>query len=719
MPEPVRVPLDPDIWQFIQTQHKLLEEINKEMANCSCELRWPQGTCQQPEVMIHLSAALSKQSGSKMKAIKGWKDKASMEFACIMSKFKTVKCKITPAAWDSIKNTLIKGDVLAFPDDRKETVTLAGFVFIVDGVEKMIQEHVESVAKDKERAKQTIVEMVSVAPVNYAVLHQVLLGENVCKKNPDLELSYDSSAKVLQVRGINTEVYKMKSVILERLHKMEEKQVNVHSSIFQFLQQANSKQVTMKIFGANKINASYELAPDCVVLVGCSREVLQKAEEQVKKDLDQKQIILEDQGILKKREWKEFIRELQRKHNSSEEAVIINDCPVLGQDEKVTIAGYTKIVAEVYQVLSEFVDRNTHIIKEISAKCVAVVKFVEKEKGEVWLSLRKKGVKIEFGPEAKCRSIMLSGPKAEVAAAAAKVEQLLSLVHSHSVGIDKPGAKSFFKNRERSYISEAKQTFGCLIRLQTDEEDTEGSKEKVGYPLSEIKLKDGVVIAVHKGDLTRYSVDVVVNASNEDLKHIGGLAEALLRAAGPKLQRECDEHVRKFGRLKPGYAVITDAGNLRCKQVIHAVGPRWKDEERAKCTLQLKKAVRESLRLAETYNHSSIAIPAISSGIFGFPLKECAHSIVTAIKESLEDSAENGCVKKICLVDVSDSTILALTDALNEVFGESSPQPRSPSPPQKDKPSEAVRGDLSVLFSVEGLKLLLLEKGIEEVMVSL
>ncbi|XP_015284490.1 PREDICTED: poly [ADP-ribose] polymerase 14 [Gekko japonicus] len=714
MPEPVSVPLDPYIWQFIQTQPKLLEEINKEMAHCYCELTWPQVTCQHPEVMICPSAALPKQKGSVLKSIKGWKDKASMEFTCIMSKFKTAKCKIISTAWDTIKTTLIKGDVLAIPDVRKETVTLAGFVFTVDGVEKMIQEHVENVTKDEERAKQTIEETVSVTPAKYAVLHRVLLEENVYKNNPDLKLLYNPSAKILRLHGINTEVYKMKSIVLERLHKMEEKKINVHSSVFQFLQHANSKQASVKIFGANKINASYELAPDCVVLVGCSPEVLWNAEEQMKKDLDQKQITLENQEIIKKREWKELIRELQRKHNSSEEAVIIDDCLVLGQDGKVTIAGYTKIVTEVYQELFQFVERNTHVIKEISAKCVAVVKFVEKEKKEFWSSLRKKGVKIEFGPQAKYKSIVLSGSKAEVLAATAKVGQLLSLVYSLCVVIDKPGAKSFFGNREYSYISEAKENFGCLIRLQKEEEDIEGSKEKIGHPHSEIKLKDGVVITVRKGDLTHYPVDVVVNASNEELKHIGGLAEALLKAAGRELQRECDEHVRNYGRLKPGYAVITGAGNLPCKQVIHAVGPRWKNEERAKCTVQLKKAVKESLRLAETYNHRSIAIPAISSGIFGFPLKECACSIVTAIKESLEESSENGCVKKICLVDMSDKTILAFADALNEVFRERSPQPKSPAPPHKEKPPRSIREDVPVVFSAEGLKLILVEKGIED-----
>uniref|UniRef100_A0A8C3S3V3 Macro domain-containing protein n=1 Tax=Chelydra serpentina TaxID=8475 RepID=A0A8C3S3V3_CHESE len=162
--------------------------------------------------------------------------------------------------------------------------------------------------------------------------------------------------------------------------------------------------------------------------------------------------------------------------------------------------------------------------------------------------------------------------------------------------------------------------------------------KKQGQPDCEKILQDGVVVAVYKGDLCSHPVDVVVNASNEDLRHIGGLAEALLKAAGPELQTECDRIVQKHGPLQPGRAVITDAGNLPCKQVIHAVGPRWKAHKAEKCVHLLKRAVKESLHLAETYNHHSIAIPAISSGIFGFPLTLCAHSIATSIKETLEDS---------------------------------------------------------------------------------
>ncbi|XP_061464993.1 protein mono-ADP-ribosyltransferase PARP14-like isoform X2 [Rhineura floridana] len=713
MPEPIRVPLDPYVWQFLQGKDCLIQKISQEMANSHCELMWPQVPCKEPEIVMHPSVALSKQGRCMRKLIKTWKDNASVEFECIMSKFKVAQCKVIPAAWQTIENRLIK-DVLAIWDVSKETVTLAGFVFTVDDVEKSINEYVENFTKDAERAKQTMQETLSVAPGKHAILDCVLLEENIYKENPDLKFSYDSSANMMQLHGMVAEVYRMKSYLLEKLYSMVEKKISIHPDVFQFLQHVDSRKVSAIIFGANKINASYELAHDSVALVGYSSDSLLKAEEQMKTDLDHKSINLEDMELVNKEEWKELTKLLQMKHNSVEEAVIIDDCLALEEDAKVIIAGYTKAVVDVYQVLFNFVERNTRMLKVIPAKSLAVVYFMEKERGKVWQDLMKKGVKINFGLQAKQKNIVLSGPKSEVTKAAVVVEQTLSLLHSVNVVFDKPGVKDFFKNREHSYVAEAKASFHCLIRLQTDGEGNIDSDEKIGHPQAKISLKDGVVVEAHKGDLTRYPVDVVVNASNEELKHIGGLADALLKAAGPQLQSECDDLVRKHGRLKPGCAIITGAWNLPCKQVIHAVGPRWSSSEKEKCTRLLKKAVRESLKLAETYNHSSIAIPAISSGIFGFPLKECARSIVTSIKEALEETSESGCLKRICLVDVSENTVQVLGDALNEIFRDGPLEPRLPSHFQLLSQPKEIIENLQMVTSAEGVKLILEEKGIED-----
>lgn len=82
-----------------------------------------------------------------------------------------------------------------------------------------------------------------------------------------------------------------------------------------------------------------------------------------------------------------------------------------------------------------------------------------------------------------------------------------------------------------------------------------------------------VEVCVWKADLTTFEVDAVVNAANGQLQHAGGLAQALIKAGGPQIQNECNQHITKYGPLKTGDALATNAGNLNCKKIIHAVGP--------------------------------------------------------------------------------------------------------------------------------------------------
>ncbi|XP_077685710.1 protein mono-ADP-ribosyltransferase PARP14 isoform X5 [Eretmochelys imbricata] len=719
MPEPITMSLDPYIWQFLQTDNRLIQEINHEMADCKCELMWPQPNRANPEITLCPSNALSKQR-SMIRLIKTWNEDVAKKFSHSMSKYKAIKCEVNSVVWEAIRNSLVKDGVLIVPDISKNMVVLVGNTEIIKGADQELKELIENARKKIEREKQSIEQTLSVGPGKYAILRLAGLEENVYKEYPSLKICCDASSKSIRLCGVAAEVFKVKSEILEKVHSMAQKSINVHPYVFQFLQHVDNETLSQHLFMSNQIIAFYELGTDNIMLIAGSPEVLLDAEEEIKKVLIYKCIDLEDNSVLKKREWRELISHLYKAHNCSKGTVIIVEL-----ENQVVIAGYFRAVAEAYQQLSDFVDKHTQVQKVIIAKSVAVVMFVEKEKSSIWLELKKKGVKIEFGTQNKRKGISLSGPRVEVFQAVTKLEQILSSLHSENVVIDKPGAKVFFKEQEHLYVTGVKQQFNCLIRLQEDEEEQREDGEvsnvykKQGQPHCEKILQDGVAVAVYKGDLCSHPADVVVNASNEDLKHIGGLAEALSKAAGPELQTECDRIVRKRGPLQPGRAVITDAGNLPCKQVIHAVGPRWRDHEAEKCVRLLKRAVKESLRLAETYNHHSIAIPAISSGIFGFPLKLCAQSIATSIKETLEDSPGESCLKEIHLVDSSEKTVQAFTDAFKDVFRDKSPRHISSPPseaafkPRKSRNARSRKG-LQMVTTDEGLSIILEIGSIED-----
>jgi O-acetyl-ADP-ribose deacetylase len=135
--------------------------------------------------------------------------------------------------------------------------------------------------------------------------------------------------------------------------------------------------------------------------------------------------------------------------------------------------------------------------------------------------------------------------------------------------------------------------------------------------VEQIELQDGKVIRLVKGDITTRDVDAVVNASNSNLKHGGGVAAAIVRKGGQIIQEESD----KIGFVPVGSAAITTCGKLPCKAVIHAVGPRMGEGNE---DIKLRSAIRASLLLASERKFRDIAIPAVSAGIFGFPKDRCA-----------------------------------------------------------------------------------------------
>ena len=125
------------------------------------------------------------------------------------------------------------------------------------------------------------------------------------------------------------------------------------------------------------------------------------------------------------------------------------------------------------------------------------------------------------------------------------------------------------------------------------------------------------VLKLLDGDLTEMDTDAIVNAANARLVLGGGVAGAIRRKGGPKIQAECD----KIGGTFVGGAVITTGGNLKASHVIHAVGPRMGEGDEDQ---KLKNTTLNSLKTADENNLKSISFPAISTGIFGFPIGRCA-----------------------------------------------------------------------------------------------
>uniref|UniRef100_A0A5F8GWC0 Poly [ADP-ribose] polymerase n=1 Tax=Monodelphis domestica TaxID=13616 RepID=A0A5F8GWC0_MONDO len=717
LPDPLTVPMEPYILKFLQKGDQVIDEITSTMERCFCELTWPQPNCEEPEIILSPSDSLVSQGRTKRNTIKTWNQDISKTFSDLMSEYQVNTYKVDPLVWEAIRDSIENEGILTEFDEHQETVIRVGRLEDMQGTELQVKTQIERATQKIGREKQTIKEKLIVCPRRFSILHNKL-EETLHKEHKDVEVTYEALTKSICLSGLATDVYKAKSKILEKLQSLVQKYLHIPPQIVQFLQQVNCETFSESLFSADKISAIYEVEGEAILLVGSSPQVLSEAEEHIQKALDYKCIDVVDSEILNDCQWKTLIDSLNKKYSSSSKTMIIEEQNT-DTGVKIMIAGCVSPVCESYQLLCEFIEKNTKVQKFVAVISLAVIEYMKVENEQIWHSLRMKKVKIDFKTHVNERGILLSGPKEEVMRGVAMVKKTRNSVHVKKVSIDEPGVKVFSKTKKNCIQGKQNKSLIVLFWLQENGDEGNGGSIDGQKVHCKITLESGILLTVQEGDLTQFSADVVVNAANEDLNHCGGLAAALSEAAGPELQRECSQIVQQQGKISPGSAVVSGAGQLPYQQVIHAVGPRWREEHAQSCVQLLKNAITMSLLIAGFHGHQSIAIPALGSGIFGFPLKDCAEAIVLSIKTKFQDPSNKQSLKMIHLVDSSEERVQAFSEAVRKNFGDLSPGNKSAFGMQSENQDTKLRKEdtcgkvLASIKTTEGLSILLLKGDIQ------
>ncbi|XP_036364571.1 protein mono-ADP-ribosyltransferase PARP14-like isoform X2 [Octopus sinensis] len=212
----------------------------------------------------------------------------------------------------------------------------------------------------------------------------------------------------------------------------------------------------------------------------------------------------------------------------------------------------------------------------------------------------------------------------------------------------------------KNFLCEMQKQSESIISLNSDLGSETDEIVNVKYKNCEIVLKEG--------DITTLDTDAIVNAANGRLEHRGGVAAAIVKKGGSEIQTESNKIMKeRRSELKTGEVVSTNAGKLKCKTIIHAVGPVWNNGWNQEMDY-LSRAVQNCLAVLEEKSYTSIAIPAISTGVYGIPKEKGTECIVSTIKEYL-DTHSNSKIKHICLIDEQKEVIRAFKLHLEKVFG--------------------------------------------------
>uniref|UniRef100_A0A8C2XGB9 Macro domain-containing protein n=1 Tax=Cyclopterus lumpus TaxID=8103 RepID=A0A8C2XGB9_CYCLU len=267
-------------------------------------------------------------------------------------------------------------------------------------------------------------------------------------------------------------------------------------------------------------------------------------------------------------------------------------------------------------------------------------------------------------------SVGLEGPSGKVTEVRNKLATFLVSLVQDRVTIDLPGAVRYFESPTgRDNILSVAHSQKCLLQFQ---EHTDATRQilasgagEVNATVASYSLRDGFQVLVCQGDITKQEADALVNAANEDLDHCGGVAAALSKAGGPQVQKESRALVKQTGKVATGDVVVTTGGNLNCKKLLHAVGPVG-GQAGGREKILLEKAVQSALNLAEMMEFQSIALPCISSGVYGVPVAVCSDAIVTAVKKFGSQGGRS--LSRVILIDNRGEVVRAMQEACDRLL---------------------------------------------------
>ena len=253
-------------------------------------------------------------------------------------------------------------------------------------------------------------------------------------------------------------------------------------------------------------------------------------------------------------------------------------------------------------------------------------------------------------------TIVLKGEKNQVLQIFHQVSALKESIRKQSITVERAGANYFVSENARIYLDGLEKRTNVVIEVTepikeySSPASSSGSVSNRFSRMCIAKLRQSSCqLGVYIGDITDFEkAEVIVNAANCELKHIGGLAAAILSKGGPVIQEASNRYTKRNGKLATGDAWLsTDVGKLPCKALVHAVGPVWYNGFSKEEKL-LEKACIETLCLV-SHVYRSIAFPAISSGIYGFPIDKCAKCMTKAIINYCESNPDSS-LKEICIV---------------------------------------------------------------------
>ncbi|XP_022096567.1 poly [ADP-ribose] polymerase 14-like [Acanthaster planci] len=656
IPKPISVMVPIDIMEFIyrkgqETKKKLVGELRK----INATLTWPDGD---KKTAARLEPLVG--DGQRPSVWINWSQLCREALTSFLDGCTSTTVPVATFLWKEATAKLAKISTsqtcLIVLEGQTHSVRFVGEKKDVDeaiaDTKNVIKELQAKADRDAQQTKQDI----GMAPHKLQLFLQCGIRSKMEHKFPDLKITVTSAQGQVGItlEGKNKNVKDAELLMRRQMDELSNKELKTGRNKTEFVRRVSDKM--HEIWGSQKISAACDISADGkITIYGASKTDTSRAKTYIDQEIDEDVIRINGPAVsaaLKSQGGLQLIDGINKKKFAMAD--------INYKSGNVELAGFKTELKEAKQHILMFLKDNVTVkgtIRATRSKVRLITSFHGQELADFTTKHQRDRVTIQPQRSRANKGFLLEANEEGLNAASQFIHKLLAEIKEKPYPVSKIGmAQLFRETKGKNFLESVEKKLKCVIDVVGDEEDDieEGSNASQSPGTTEvlckITLPDGCTLRVCKGDLTKQIVDCIVNAANEDLKHIGGLAAAILQAGGQIIQTESDQKMKEKGRkLYVGEPVYTSSGNLPCKKVIHMAGPRWSryqasksgpDDEPTHEEHLLFDGIVACLQMADKLRFQSIAIPAISTGIYGFPIKLAAVQIVNAVAEFCQNKPD-------------------------------------------------------------------------------
>ena len=671
-----QVPVDPQVMLFICERHQ--DDLTRLKDKHAVRMTWEEGAN---------NVTLAPQDNTSRD--KERFDDTIKVITSFFDAFLTTTIPIAPDAWQDVvqhfkdSSSSLNAKVKIQHLNQQQEIALTGRKEDVEALAEELQVLKTKVEKQValEASKKTQI-VRAVPPKCMKFLCDLDFDKELEDRYENTEVEVDLDKDEVQIRGPPDTIHKTAAAVWEVAAKMKDVSLKVSQNVAGVLRKDECQSFLKKEFMTSNVQATIAFSEDdensdTVAVIGMNTESAKTASHIVKNLVTEKSLVLDESQVQleKSEKWRILKEELSEK--------LILSIAFDRDNNELALAGRKEDISAAERRITRFFEENTIVseVVEIPQGCRRfLAKYREQDLRQIQDQLNELSTVIKGMAGGHDEDVIVSGTADGVKRGLNMIKELASAVESQKVPVDKPGMrKALGRSKGKKMLGLIENENKCIIEYfnsdkdasleNTMEEEKEESKKTKQCEYSFL-TPEGKKISVFKDDICNRNVDVIVNAANTQLQHSTGVAKAIVDAGGKTIQDECDRYIMTEGSILEGQVVVTSAGKMSFKKVIHAVGPFWRKEATREKSMGknpreekiLRYAVSNALDAASAF--TSVALPAISTGAFEFPLDLCANIMVDATLTFCEENP--ACrLSEIQFTTTNDAVLTAFVKEMN------------------------------------------------------